>query len=249
MSHLRVPAHPSYERAIETADSYEDPELVELVAARTGALRASIARDGIAAITPDLRQHMLALSHAAGGTPIDVIELGGACGATYFQLRHLLPECIRRWTVVETPAMAATGRRFEGSGLGVTDRLESTADLVMAIGVVACTPDPIATMRALQETEARCIYLSRTEVGGSRPLVTARATRLVDHGPGEPPSGIPNRKLRITITILPERALREGVEPPYRLRWWFEEGQSKTQLIGRHPVRTRMVGLLLERND
>lgn len=92
----------NYAAALATCDGYEVPDLVHTVFLKTQANREL-------PLSPTKAFSMLAVL-VSDRNPLRVVDLGGACGAEYFNARRLLPASrVLRWTVVETPAMVAQG--------------------------------------------------------------------------------------------------------------------------------------------
>ena len=60
--------------------------------------------------TRQTAQNMFVLSYVFAQRAINVLEVGGACGASYFETQVMLPGRISHWSIVETPAMAAAGQ-------------------------------------------------------------------------------------------------------------------------------------------
>ena len=67
-----------------------------------------------------------------------MLEVGGACGALYFEMTHFLKGKIRAWHVVETRAMAQAARKlFQDDRLRFFDSLQEAIvgyepDLIIA---------------------------------------------------------------------------------------------------------------------
>ena len=98
----------SFDAALRDSDSYEDPRLVEVVKEKTKRYRESLAQKP-PITTRQLVQNLFVLSYVEPQRELSVLEIGGACGASYFETELMLPGRIRHWSIVETPAMAAAG--------------------------------------------------------------------------------------------------------------------------------------------
>ena len=157
----------SYDAALGDSHGYEDPGVVQAVTRKTDAYRGGLL--GLNEKRVDKRQttqNMFVLSYLYHDRPIDVLEIGGACGASYFELSHLLPGKIRNWHVVETPAMVASAKRlFENDRLAFYTNMDEAAskldrpDLLIAQGVIQYTKDPLKTLNAIVTIQRiLCLY-------------------------------------------------------------------------------------------
>lgn len=249
----------SYEQALEHSDTYEAASIVEVVSRKTQALRARLLSEGSRLIdNPQTLQNVFVTSYVEPHRPLRVFELGGACGASYFELSHLLPERFAEWRIVETPAMSAAGRKhFEGGPLKFfADRNDAVAempsrDLLIAQGVVQYTPDPLQTLEDLFSLSFRHVYLSRTPVVEADslklPLIFNAESDLSAHGHGKLPEEIVNRKITTPCTIVSKTALVERVPENYRPQFWFDEINPQPILIGSQKVMLRNIGCLFTR--
>ncbi len=135
----------NFEMAQADSLTYEDSGVVEIVSLKTQSFIKSLTSDYVVN-NRQIIQNMFVLQYvSAKRKPIDVLELelGGACGASYFELNHLLPYHIKNWLIVETPAMAAVGKKiFENDKIKFFDDLQSAVnqlenqDLLVAQGVL-----------------------------------------------------------------------------------------------------------------
>ena len=172
----------SYDDALVDSHTYEDPGVIQVVSSKTEAYRnALLAGKDKTVNNRQTVQNMFVLSYVWHDRPLDVLEIGGACGASYFELNHLLPGRIKSWHVVETPAMAAAGRKlFQDDRLTFHDDLDTAVaqleslDLLIAQGVLQYMRDPLQTLEALLKLGFAYVYITRTVVGDGiqRPIIT-----------------------------------------------------------------------------
>ena len=265
VSHLRsqpsTREYASYEVALADSDTYEDSDLIEVVSRKTAAYRSSLAsRQDRVASSRQTVQNMLALLCAAPDEPICVLELGGACGASYFELSYLLPEKIKSWFVVETQGMAATGRRlFQDETLKFFDDLGAAAseiesrDLIISQGVLQYTPDPLQTLDAMVALGFKYLYVTRTTVraapddGRQKPLIIKQGSYLSDHGPGAFPDGFADRKINVPHTIISREAIAHRVSNGYNVLFWFDEAEGAPLFLESSTIETKAVGFLAAR--
>lgn len=247
----------SFESALQDSDTYEDPRVLEVVSRKTLIYRdALLSSTGRVVKARQTVQNMFALSYVEPQRPVDVLELGGACGASYFELSHLLPGRIKSWSVVETPSMAAAGRKhFAGDRLKFFDDLGAAAagmesfDLIVAQGVLQYTSNPLEALDSLLGLGFKYIYVTRTAVAvgvdeREGPLFTKQITALAEHGPGELPPGLENQSTMQPLVLVPSEALASRLPPRYRLSFRFEESEESPLLIGSKNVVTKDIGFL-----
>ena len=167
-----IKAYDSYDSALAGSYTYEDPGVIQIVSSKTEAYRnALLAGKDKTVNNCQTVQNMFVLSYVWHDRPLDVLEMGGACGASYFELSHLLPGRIKSWHVVETPAMAAAGRRLiRDSRLTFYDALDTAVaqlenlDLLIAQGVLQYLRDPLQTLEALLRLGFAYVYITHAQL-------------------------------------------------------------------------------------
>lgn len=247
----------SYDSALADSNTYEDPGIIEVVSNKTKAFRRALEiGDTRMANNRQIVQNMFVLSHVSSNRPVEVLEVGGACGASYLELNHLLPGTIKRWHIVETPAMAAAGRKlFHDGRPSFYDDLDKAAsqleslDLVIAQGVLQYMKDPVQTLEALLKLGFAYFYITRTEVGDSieRPIITKEVSNISAHGPGTVAKEFADRKTSVPLTIVSSEAITSRISVGYNVLYSFIESEDRFIIIGSRPVTTRTVGFLFEK--
>lgn len=207
---------PSYEAARSASRGYEDARIVDIVAEKT---QRMIEGPG-GPVDIHAAQHLSALMMAAREGPVDVLELGGGCGAMFFHLDRIIPGIISTWSVVETHAMAAKGEAMFADGrLTFSDSVESvTASTSVAImqGVLQCTADPCGYLAAGAARRPTYISVARTYTtdGGVTRYLTHSA-RIRDHGPGSYVEA--EGTTSVALTLVPYRDLVASLAPTHRI--------------------------------
>ena len=247
----------SYEHALADSHTYEDPGVIQVVSSKTEAHKNALPAGKDKTVNNrQTVQNMFVLSYIWHDRPLDVLEIGGACGATYFELSHLLPGRIKSWHVVETPAMAAAGRRLiRGDRLTFYDALDTAVaqlenlDLLIAQGVLQYLRDPLQTLEALLKLGFTYVYVTRTVVGDSiqHPIITKQIVNLSDHGPGAFPKGFTDRKTSQPLTIVPFESIASRISVGHTILYSFMEGENASMRIGSRTVTTTTLGFLLEK--
>lgn len=252
-----LPEYESFASALRDSDTYEDSGVIEVVSQKTQAYRRSLT-SGTHSVVSNRQtvQNMFVISYLEPShRPLRVLELGGACGASYFELDHLLPGRIGTWAVVETAPMTAAARTsFQNGKIKFFDDLNEAAlsignvDLVIAQGTLQYCSNPLQTLSTLLALEYRYIYVTRTTVAtgntGKEPVITRQETRLSEHGPGRLPEGIKDRRSTQPLTIIPYESISSRVSASCRTVFRFDESESAPLLIGSRTVTTKTVGFL-----
>jgi putative methyltransferase (TIGR04325 family) len=247
----------SFESALQDSDTYEDPRIVEVVSRKTGAFRdAMLSSAGLVVRTRQTIQNMFALSYVWPQRPLDVLELGGACGASYFELSRLLPGRIKSWSVVETPMMAEAGRKLFSDDrleffedLGAATAGMKSLDLIVAQGVLQYTSSPVKVLDDLLALGFKYIYVTRTAVRAGVDereglIFTRETTGLAAHGPGELPPGTENQITTQPLVLVSSEAIAARLPPSYRPLFRFDESEESSLLIGAQTVIIRDIGFL-----
>ena len=247
----KLDSYPSFEQALADSNSYEDPRLIEVVREKTKRYRAALATSSCTIQTRQTAQNMFVLSHVQPDRAIAVLEVGGACGASYFESKHLLPNRIAQWSIVETPAMVAAGESInDDSGLSFDSDLKSAAkrigsrDLAIAQGVLQYAGDPVGLLRALFELQFSYVYITRTAVANvGSPTFIKQDTELAAHGPGRLPNA-PEGKSTQPMTLVSFDSLLSTTPANYEIVYQFVESEDRVLTIDDRPVTARDAGFL-----
>jgi putative methyltransferase (TIGR04325 family) len=105
-----LPVFSSYNEAVNNCGDYNDDEIVEIVMEKTKYL---VRNKNFPLDNKQSIQDLLVMQTIMRELKeINVIELGGACGAFYFRVRDFFPEMIKKWIIVKTPKFAEAGKNF-----------------------------------------------------------------------------------------------------------------------------------------
>jgi putative methyltransferase (TIGR04325 family) len=248
----RYKSYESFEAALADSNSYEDPRLIQVVTEKTKRYRESLAASPSRVIdSRQTVQNMFVISYVEPELPVNVLELGGACGAACLEMQMLLPGRISHWAIVETPAMASAGRSsindplisFHSDPASATEALDES-DLAIAQGVLQYAPDPLQMLRDLFAYDFSYVYITRTAVSNvETPIVIKQETELSAHGPGTLPNG-PTGKSTQPLTFVSFDAIMSVVPSTYELIFNFSESPERTLTIDNQPAQIRDVGFL-----
>ena len=194
---------------------------------------------------------MFVLSYVQPDRPIDVLEVGGACGASYCEMKHLLPNRIAHWSITETPAMAHAGQSMnDDAALSFHSELAPAAeqlpsrDLAIAQGVLQYAGDPVAMLKALFELQFTYVYITRTAVADvTTPMFIIQDTELAAHGPGRLPNA-PQGKSRQPLTLVSLDSLLATVPANYEIVFKFVESEDRLLVIDDRRILARDAGFL-----
>lgn len=237
----------SFAAALRDSDSYEDPRLVDVVKEKTKRYRASLAQRP-PVTTRQMVQNLFVLSYVEPLRSLNVLEIGGACGASYFETEFMLSGRIQHWSIVETPAMAAAGESdsklsFHSDIGAAISKLESR-DLAIAQGALQYAGDPLQTLADLCALQLSYIYVTRTAVANTEiPIFTKQVTEIAAHGPGQLPNA-PEGSSSQPMTLVSFEALLAALSSNYELVFKFEEGEERTVSVGGRQVTLRDIGFL-----
>jgi putative methyltransferase (TIGR04325 family) len=176
-------------RPSATLQGYENPQLVELIFAKTLAYSPS-------GQWPDME----------GATT--VLDFGGGCGLHYKLAVRQSPDI--RWAVVETPAMIARANEPATERLRFFTEIQEAArwlgivDVIHSNSALQYVPDPMATLVALCGLRARTMLWQRMFLSQGGVVTEMQSSRLIDNGPGRAPSGTPNTTVSYQRTAIPE---------------------------------------------
>lgn len=248
----------SFNEALEDSDTYEDQDVINVVARKTQILKESI-EHGLCDEINDHRliQNLFILSYIFHRNPMKVIELGGACGASYFLLHNFVPHYFKTWTIIETPHMVKKAKEiFEESTLNFVSignfEIDSTlkkGDLLIAQGVLQYLDNPLQFFENIQLQDFKYIYISRTVVGINikSPVITKQVVNISAHGPGSMPKEMVDRSTSQPLTIVPLHLLTSKILDAYHIQFLFDEEGENIVHIENKKIKTKMIGLLLNR--
>ncbi len=249
---IEMREYESFESALRDSDSYEDPRLIEIVKEKTRRYKETLATGHRPSIqTRQTVQNMFVLSYVEPDRPLNVLEVGGACGAGYFEAGLMLPGRIRHWSIAETPAMAAAGESitddpnlsFHSNLISAANRLE-TRDLAIAQGVLQYAGNPLQVLSDLFALELSYVYVTRTAVADvAAPIFTRQETDLAAHGPGKL-ANAPNGRSSQPMTLVSFDALSSAIPANYEMVFKFEESEERTLSISGRAMSVRDFGFL-----
>lgn len=255
-----LPEYDSFESALRASDSYQDPRLVDVVFQKTKIYRQRLLDSDRPVIkSRQLIQNLFVLSYLHYSRSISVLEVGGACGASYFEIQRLLGDRIAQWSIAETPAMAAAGSKLNNEqSFSCNPDLHSAIsvlkarDVAIAQGVLQYASDPLQMLRDLFKLGFDYVYISRTAVlvGAETvqsPIFTQQDTQLSSHGPGMLPPGVADGRSSQPLVLVTRDAVFATIPDDYEVVFIFEESETRTTRIGDRERQLADIGFLAKR--
>lgn len=220
------------EEARAGGGGYDDASIARLVADKTERHREWLLTGrGMPSGVPV--ENALALQLLGRGRPVNVLDLGGACGAACFEARAWLPAGVERWHVVETPSMVQTAERFTDESLRFFTDIEEAAagldddSIGVLSGCLQYMDDPPTVLNRLLESSA-ALYVARTPLvmTGTAPLYMRQRTPLADHGPGRGAGELENHAIYLPMVALPYAEFVEHLSSSGEIVARFDEGEG-----------------------
>jgi len=250
-----MPVYESFDAALRDSNSYEDPRLIEVVAEKTRNYKEALAHcDSRIVESRQSVQNMFVLSFVKQQRPLNVVEIGGACGASYFEAKHLRPVSIDQWSIVETPLMASAGNLVNDdpalsfhTDIDAALQALTSVDIVIVQGTLQYLPDPGQLLKNLFSSGIPYIYVTRTPVTNQNtPIITKQETDLSAHGPGTLPN-MADAKSTQPMTLLSQGLLFSFVPLAYEIVFTFNESEARMLPIGNSNLAVRDIGFLVRK--
>ena len=221
-------------RTFCTNNGYEQEELIETIYQKTKYFRTSLEKERELIVTDSMLQPLnalfLSLMSRSLKDEINIIDLGGACGAHYFIAKTILKDYKLRWHVVETPQMVKKAKTLETDELQFFENIPSAfhnfnhVDLFHSSGTLQYVPDYEKNLSEIFDTNAKYLFLSRLALNsGDSPIFIIQESRMSDNGPGPLPIGIMDRLCRYPSCYIPSSWFEEKISSHYRVIMRFPE--------------------------
>ncbi len=188
----------------ETLDGYQIDPLVDVVYAKTKALRGRNISD-----MPGAERTLLAVAFAAartGSSPLRVLDFGGACG--FHHLASMPLGIFTRWAVVESAAMARRAADLASDGLKFFSDIEEARqwlgeiDLLHSSSTLQYVSEPCLMLTKLVALSPSTIVWSRMALTDGPSSKSVQTSKLSDNGPGAMPDGFTDALVTYPITRL-----------------------------------------------
>jgi putative methyltransferase (TIGR04325 family) len=216
---------------------YGDSDLADMVYRKTMRLKERSSDDPPIPTSDALIHSLLAVLITAQShrqdNKINVVDLGGACGAHYLVIRPLLnPDVKLNWAVVETSTMAQRAKPLETEELKFYPSLSSAQencdriDLLHSSGTIQYVSDPRRTIEEILDFMPTFIFLNRLALSEKKTIVAIQNSLLSANGPGPAPDDVPDRISHYPVTYFPKTQLEKMLRPKYQIKLRFSETTS-----------------------
>lgn len=212
--------------------SYEDPELCRMIAEKTRIYREKLSQTPVDlnAAQSFLLSVIQKILVEDKTTTLNVLDLGGACGAHYFEIKRLLPKNVGlKWMVIETAEMvrAASQIEKETSELFFCSELDQTdlkPQLIHSSSTLQYVPQPYVLIEQLKKTGTEWMFFNRMMFNtGKNDLITIQQSQMADNGPGPMPVNFTNKLIRYPHTNMSYSRFNQAFLPEYKPEWIFDE--------------------------
>jgi len=226
----------SWPEALAASEGYDDPAILTRVVQAARLAREGTGkwdRDGVVFDQQAFNEPLLEALRvvAQDSRRLDVIDLGGSLGSTWWQHRDAFGSVPVRWLVVEQAHYVRAGKEFQNEVLGFCGSLDEAVGLngsqvFLCSGALQYLDDPWAMLGRIVDLGFRHVVLDRV------PLVRSGVTRLAIQ---TNPPGLGGRSY--PIWLLNERELLGRLEGRYSImRTWpgFDRLSSEVDFRGWH---------------
>jgi len=212
------PTFKSYKDALEAAGSYEEPDLIKVIVAKTKKYLEKnhsnelINFDGL----KDARTTRTLFAIAAGinKKTITILDFGGSAGIHYFTARQIISDDISlKWCVVETESMVieAKNEGLENEELLFFSSVEEATnkvtyfDIIYSNYALCYTPNPLFYLEQLLQTNFEKFFLTNTAMNSEdKEIIGLQTSYISTNGVGRDiPDhlGIPDKEIIYPFTI------------------------------------------------
>lgn len=252
--------YPDYESSLNDCEGYEYSDVINVVLEKTKILKNKLDTQILRPIeTRQTIQNLLIFSHIYKGFPLNIIDFGGACGATYLEAKYYLPNNINKWYIVETKQMSDVGKKsFQDDNLKFYSKISEidsdpeSKDLIIASAVLQYTRDPLMILKCLLDMDYKYVYLTRTLLSTNmdKTLISRQVSSLSANGPGPLPEGFKDNYISYPITFIPINNIYKNIlESNYEIVFNFEESAPTMYDIGSNKTSLIHSGFLLKKSN
>jgi putative methyltransferase (TIGR04325 family) len=163
---------------------------------------------------------------------VNVLDFGGGGGNHHAEAELAFPDKKFSWMVVDTPELV-TYCNIHRESLGqpiFTQNLDDprikNIDLIIANSSIQYTNEPLEELKKLVSLGSRYIYITRTVLSESDPIIFEQVSRFQDNGPSLSKSEKDVRKVAYRVSVASRTRFEETLNHRYeiQLRVLEEEG-------------------------
>ena len=230
--------------------NYEDSRIVEVVVRKTKNIIKNI--DKNSPLSPQIVQNLFVLKSIHQHEPskyFQVMEIGGACGANFFQQKSFMETYIKKWMIVETKLMCegAISSDIADNMLEFHPELDTACkknnypDICVLQGALQYIENPILYLKDLFKYNFKWIYLSRLPLmlNNNESVVSLDKTLLQDHGPGKL-TVEKNEIIYTPITFIPYNLLKSAFKN-YQYKIFYEIDESAEYAVQKENTSIKLI--------
>ncbi|HCG26978.1 MAG: methyltransferase, TIGR04325 family [Victivallales bacterium] len=168
---------------------------------------------------------------------LSVLDIGGACGLHYHQIKKCFPSISFDWHVLETEVMAE-----DGSKTGNYEELKfftkigdlTAYDFIHCSGTLGYIPECESLLDSILGSGCEYILLSRTShVKGEKDIFITQWHPLHLNGPGKMlPPGFKDKVVGYPARIFSKERLKKKLQRNYTIRWEVDDNSAFISVQG-----------------
>jgi len=244
----KIVEYKTYNEALKNCNNgYSNHELCKMIGDKTIAYKNVLLQKPyfINATNVFLVSAIFQYSNLFSKNEINVLDLGGACGAHYFETKLFFRENTKLyWNIIETQEMVKSAKEhnLENDELRFFDdfsKISTSIDFVYSSGTLQYVPNAYEYLAKLIELKADFILFNRMMFNeNDHDFVTIQSSKLSMNGPGKIPEGYKDKIIKYPHTTLSYKKFTEKLEKQYKLEWIFDErsgiiNSNNEKIIGR----------------
>jgi putative methyltransferase (TIGR04325 family) len=223
----------NYNEALKNCgNGYENNELCQMVGDKTVIYQKTLLQKpySMNATNAFLVSALYQYCRRFSKNEINILDIGGACGAHYFETKLFFQENINiRWNIIETQEMVKSAKEhgLENTELHFFDdftKISVPIDFIYSSGTLQYVSDAYDYLTKLIEIKANFILFNRMMFNeNDRDFITVQTSKLSANGPGKIPDGYADKIIKYPHTTLSYKKFTEKLEKQYKLEWMFDE--------------------------
>lgn len=242
------------EAATASGVGYENEDLADVIVLSGEKFFDRMDRGSVELSLAQLRP-LIALASIESQGSIRVLDFGGGFGSHYAVARRVMePAQDFQWLIVETAAMVARARKSSLGEKGlswftsVSDALSKSIgvpDLVLSIGTLPYTPDPLVALQELVDIGAPNLCLMRVGLSDTeKTRYIAQVSSLRFLGGGDLPVEMKDATVGWPATFVSKVRFKQIIEVDYEITLEFLD-ESNSYRVGKSYI--NMYGFLARR--
>jgi putative methyltransferase (TIGR04325 family) len=155
---------------------------------------------------------------------VNVLDFGGGGGNHHAEAELAFPDKKFYWTVVETPELVnyCNSHRKSLGQLVFTQKLDDprikNLDLIIANSSIQYTDEPLEVLQNLVSLGSRYIFITRTVLSESNPIIFEQVSRFQDNGPSLSKPENDARKASYRVSVASRTSFEEILNHNYEIK-------------------------------